>query len=75
MPHSYADSPTDHSESGRISDPAEPPIPRFRAHAALALGSGVPASAPALMLTGSLAMGALVAALTVVCVGLAALMI
>ncbi|MFD6893233.1 hypothetical protein ACFWB0_01620 [Rhodococcus sp. NPDC060086] len=56
-------------------DPAEPSASRFRSHAGLVLGSGVPASAPALMLTGSLALCALVAVLTVVCVGLAALMI
>ncbi|MFC7446511.1 hypothetical protein [Rhodococcus daqingensis] len=48
---------------------------RFRTTSAIALGSGVPASAPALILTGSIALCALIAVLTVACVGLAALMI
>lgn len=48
---------------------------RFRSHTAIALGSGVPAGAPVLALTGSLALGALVAVLAVVCVGVAALVI
>lgn len=54
---------------------AEPSDSRFRSHTAIALGSGVPAGAPMLVLTGSLALCALIAVLTVACVGLAALMI
>ncbi|MEE2060679.1 hypothetical protein [Rhodococcus artemisiae] len=48
---------------------------RLRSHTAIALGSGVPAGAPMLVLTGSLALCALIAVLTVLCVGLAAVMI
>lgn len=66
MPESRMDSRTNDSELSES---------RFRSHTAIALGSGVPAGAPVLALTGSLALGALVAVLAVVCVGVAALII
>lgn len=66
MPESRMDSRTNDSELSES---------RFRSHTAIALGSGVPAGAPVLALTGSLALGALVAVLAVVCVGVAALVI
>lgn len=64
----------EHPVPVRVSDP-ESSGAGFRSHLVLAVGSGVPASVPALILTGSLAVCVLVAVLTVVCVGLAALMI
>lgn len=74
MSHSSMGAHRNHPAPGRASNP-ESPVSRFRSHAGLALGSGVPVSAPVLMLTGSLALCALVVVLTVVCVGLATLMI
>ncbi|NMM89771.1 hypothetical protein B2J88_36465 [Rhodococcus sp. SRB_17] len=56
-------------------NPTEPYTSRFRSTSAIALGSAATASAPALAVTGSLALCALVAALVVACVGVAALMI
>lgn len=57
------------------STPTEPENSRFRSTSFIALGSAVPASAPALALTGSIALCALVAVLVVACIGLAALVI
>lgn len=66
--------PTDVRTDARVNRP-EPSDSRFRSNTVIALGSGVPAGAPMLVLTGSLALCALIAVLTVLCVGLAALMI
>lgn len=48
---------------------------KFRSTSLIAFVSAMPASAPALVLTGSFALCALVATVVVACVGLAALMI
>ncbi|SDD43679.1 hypothetical protein [Rhodococcus tukisamuensis] len=55
--------------------PIRPPVSRFRATSAIALGAGVAASVPALVLTGSIALCALIAVLTVAYVVLVDLMI
>ncbi|NRI69844.1 hypothetical protein FEZ60_30470 [Rhodococcus sp. MS16] len=56
----------------RGSTPAQT---RFRSTSCIALGSAVPASAPTLALTGSIALCALVATLVVACIALAAVLI
>ncbi|WP_092808312.1 hypothetical protein [Rhodococcus globerulus] len=48
---------------------------RFRSTSTIALGSALPGAAPALILTGSFALCALVAVLVAACVGIAAHMI
>jgi hypothetical protein len=59
----------------RDTNPTRGHASRFRSTTCIALGSAVPASAPALALTGSIALCALVATLVVVCIALAALLI
>jgi hypothetical protein len=65
----------DHRTPDQDLTPTEPQNSRFRSTSFIALGSAVPASAPALALTGSIALCALVAVLVVACIGLAALVI
>ncbi|MFC7448727.1 hypothetical protein [Rhodococcus daqingensis] len=48
---------------------------RIRSAISIALAASVPAAASALLVTGSALAGALIAAFTIVCVGLAAVMI
>ena len=59
----------DRGTTGVVPNDPERPESRLRSHMAMASGSGVPAAAPGLVLTGSLALCALVAVLTVVGVG------
>lgn len=59
----------------RAPVPAEPSTSRLRSSPVIALGSGILACAPALIVTGSVVLCALVALFTVACVGFAALMI
>lgn len=60
-------------DQDRGSTPAQ--TSRFRSTSCIALGSAVPASAPTLALTGSIALCALVATLVVACIALAAVLI
>lgn len=59
----------------REPHPDEVSTSRFRSTSTIALGSALPGGAPALMLTGSFALCALVAVLVAACVGIAAQMI
>lgn len=61
--------------SAREPHPDKPPTSQFRSTSAIALGSALPGAAPALVLTGSIALCALVAVLVAACVGVAAHMI
>lgn len=55
--------------------PREPQASRLRSTSVIAFGSALPASVPALVLTGSFAVCACVVALVVACVGIASFVI
>jgi hypothetical protein len=55
--------------------PHEPRVTPMRSTSVIAVGSALPASVPALILTGSVAVSVGVATLVVICIGIAALVI
>lgn len=63
------------ASTAREERPDELRTSRFRSTSTIALGSALPGAAPALVLTGSFALCALVAVLVSACVGIAAHMI